>query len=204
MLTIKLQKPGDVVPKLQLSLKKGSRFMIELFWNSPDDLDAHALLATNDGNGAKVTSFEQVLSTYNSKKTNPDGLLIMNPDGSFATPCGALTHSGDSRTGVEKDVDEVITVDGAKTPAGVNEIPIFVTIHNSAKTGATFSKVTKAGIRIKDDSGKILAEYELSTEFAQFSAVQMGSLVYGANGWEFAAVGNGFMGDFNTVLEHFS
>jgi tellurium resistance protein TerD len=203
-LTMKLQKPGEVAPKLRLSLNKGSRFLVELFWDSSHDLDAHALLAVNDGNGAKISSFEQVLSTYNSKKTSAQGVLETNADGSFSTPCQTLTHSGDSRNGTAQDIDEVITVDGSKIPAGVNEIPIFVTIHNSATSGLSFSKVVRAGIRIKDESGKVLGEYELSSEFARFNAVQMGSLICGSGGWEFATVGNGFSGDFNSVLEHFS
>lgn len=200
MMTLPLAKPGQVAGKLTLPLSKGARFNIELAWDSSEDLDAHALLAANNGGGAKVTSFEQVLSTYNSKKTNPSGLLLTNPDGSFSTPCGALTHSGDSRTGVAQSVDEIITIDGSKIPAGVNEIPIFITIHEKM----TFAAVKTASVTIKDDSGKVLGEYQLTAEFAGFNAVQMGSLILGSNGWEYAIVGAGFNGDFNTVLGHFS
>lgn len=196
---------GSPKSKLVLGLTKGSVFSVELYWDSTHDLDAHALLGTDTGTGAKVDAFEKVLSAYNLKSNTPAGLLSFNPGGkSFSTPCGTLTHSGDMRTGVGKDVDEVITIDGGKCPSGVNEIPIFVTIHDSAKNGATFAKVTKAGIRIKDSSGKELCSYELTTEFGAFNSVQMGSLVLSENGWEFTTVGSGFNGDFNTVLEHFS
>ncbi len=201
MLTLPLVKAGQTPGKLQLKLSKGARFTIELAWDSPHDLDAHALLATNSGNGAKVTGFEQVLSTYNATKSNPEGTLVNNADGSFSTPCGALTHSGDSRTGVAKDVDEVITIDGSKVAAGVNEIPIFVTIHQGQKT---FAEVKKASITIKDETGNTLGSFQLTSEFAGFNAVQMGSLILGASGWEFSIVGVGFNGDFNTVLGHFS
>lgn len=199
---LNLAKPGDTRPKLSLNLTKVARFTLELFWSSAHDLDAHALLATNSGDGAKVSSFDQVLSTYNCKKTNPAGHLTGNSDGSFSTPEGALTHSGDARTGVNSDIDEIITIDGSKVPAGVNEVPIFVTVHPS-KT-AKFSDVKEAGIRIKNDQGAILGEYTLSDQFGQFDAVQMGSLLLGPNGWEYAAAGSGFNGDFNTILEHFS
>lgn len=199
---LSLTKPGDAPKKLSLNLVKPSRFSVELFWDSKHDLDAHALLTTNSGQGAKVSAFEQVLSTYNAKKTNPNGLLINNSDGSFSTPCGGLRHSGDSRTGDVVDIDEVITIDGAKVPSGVNEIPIFVTIHPSK--AARFAEVARAGIRIKDDSGKTLGEFELSKEFGEFDAVQMGSLLLSPSGWEYAAVGVGFKGDFNTILGHFS
>lgn len=202
-LTLALAKPGDNTPKLKLNLAKPARFTVELSWDSKHDLDAHALLAKNSGDGAKVSAFEQVLSTYNMKKTNKDGALEPNPDGSFSTPEHALTHSGDVRTGEDADVDETITIDGAKVPAGVNEIPIFITIHPSHS--ATFAQVKEAGIRIRNDQGTILGEYALSKEFGPFDAVQMGSLLLSSeHGWEFAPVGVGFNGDFNSILENFS
>jgi tellurium resistance protein TerD len=201
-LTLPLVKSGEDRPKLNLNLNKGALFNVELFWDSSHDLDAHALLAHSDGSGAKVSDFVQVLSTYNMKKTNPGGALIPNPDGSFSTPEGALTHSGDSRTGIGKALDEIITVDGAKVPAGVNEIPFFVTIHNGGNL--SFSDIKDAGIRIKDGSGKELVSYHLGNEFSGFNSVQMGSLLLGPAGWEFAAAGTGFKGDFNDVLGHFS
>lgn len=201
-LQLPLVKPGETAPKLSLNLAKPARFSVELYWDSEHDLDGHALLAANTGGGAKITSLDQVLSTYNAKKTNPNGALTNNVDGSFSTPCGGLTHSGDSRTGMGKAVDEIITIDGAKVPSDVNEIPIFVTIHPSKS--AKFMDVRTAGIRIKNDQGAILGEYELTNQFGQFDAVQMGSLLLGANGWSYSAAGSGFNGDFNTILGHFS
>lgn len=197
ILTLSLKKPGDQVAPLTLNLAKPRRFSVELYWDSTHDLDAHALLATNDGQGAKVTSLEQILSTYNQ------GSLKKNPDKSFSTPDGAVTHSGDARDGTRQDVDETITIDGAKLPAGVNEVPIFVTIHPSKS--AKFSQVMDAGIRIKDDTGAVLCEYRLSDQFGEFDAVQMGSLILDPNkGWQFSPAGSGFNGDFNFILSHFS
>lgn len=202
-LVLALQKPGEAAPKLSLNLAKPARFSVELFWDSPHDLDAHALLATNPGQGgAKVSSFDHILSTYNAKKTNPNGTLLTLADGRFSTPDGSLTHSGDARTGISSDVDEILSIDGAKIPEGVNEIPIFVTIHPTTST--TFASVRSAGIRIKNEQGSVLGDYQLSNQFSAFDAVQMGSLLLGPKGWEYLAVGSGFNGDFNFILSHFS
>lgn len=205
-LQLELAKAGDAPKaKLQLKLSKPSRFTVEAYWESEHDLDLHALLATNSGGGAKVSDMAQVLSTYNPGLPLSDGSSATRQSGDkrpFKTPDGALYHSGDARTGVNAAVDEIITVDGAAVPNGVNEIPIFITLHPA--TAGTFSAVKMAGIRIKDDSGNVLGEYELTNQYGQFNAVQMGSLVIGPNGWEYTAVGSGFMGDFNTVLEYFS
>lgn len=204
MLTLSLQKPGQAVQKLQLNLTKNGKFTVEMSWTSDSDPDVHALLAYNDGSrGAKVTSFAQVLSTYNSKKTNAAGALDTNPDGSFSTPCGSLRHSGDARSGMQPGVNEVITVDATKIPASVNEIPVFITIHPPEEKH-TFAEVTKCKITIRDDASKVLAEAVLDKEFALFNAVQMGSFLRGDKGWEYAVVGGGFNGDFNSVLATFS
>jgi tellurium resistance protein TerD len=201
-LELKLQKEGETPRKMSLNLAKPARFSVELWWDSEHDIDVHALLGKNTGNGAKVDSADQILSTYNCKKTNSAGALSGNPDGSFQTPEGALHHSGDARTGVNKDIDEVITIDGSKVPAGVNEIPLFLTIHPT-KT-AKFNEVRRAGLRIKDDAGRTIAEYELSKQFGQFDAVQMGSFLLDQNGWNYVEAGVGFNGTFNDILGQFS
>jgi len=193
-----LAKDGEQTPKLKLNLSKGERFFVELRWKSADDLDGHALLCSPTPNGGKISAFSQVLSTYQKAER------VNNTDKSFATLCGGLTHSGDCTNGVQKDVDEMITIDGAKISDSVSEVPIFVTIHNSAQNGKTFANVEEASIAIKNEAGTVLGAFELSKEFSKFNVVQMGSLLRGDSGWEFAPVGTGLMGDFNTILEHFS
>jgi tellurium resistance protein TerD len=148
-----------------------------------------------------VGRLESILSTYNTKLMNPAaGVLITNADGSFATPEGGLSHSADVR---EQGSFETIVIDGARLAEGVNEIPIFVTIHSSDEV-ETFEEIEKAGITITDDGGKELGSYQLSDEFKDFNVVQFGSAIHGENGWEYAPVGRGFVGNFNDVLAQFS
>lgn len=219
MLTLSLEKPGADAPKLRLSLNKGARFTAKVEWqcdaDHADDVDVHALEARNDGSGAKVTELASVLSTYNTKRMNPTGgALTTNPDGSFQTPSAGLIHSGDKR--VQNNTESVV-VDGSKIPDGVNEIPIFVTVHKAEHGGgheaeqgavenedAAFGDIDVCKITLSDEAGRELGAYKLSDEFKEFNVVQLGSLLLGANGWEFAAVGRGFNGTFNDVLAHFS
>lgn len=217
MLTLSLQKPGTAAPKLQLSLNKGALFTARIEWQCDaahnDDIDLHALEARNDGSGAKVTALEHILSTYNTTVMNPSGgALRSNPDGSFHTPSGGLSHSGDKRV---QNNTETIIVDGSKLPAGVTEIPILVTVHDAEHGGgheegeegeeeAAFGDINLCTITLSDASGRELGAYKLSEEFKEFNVVQMGSLLLSETGWEFAPVGRGFNGDFNDVLAHFS
>ena len=135
MLTLSLDKPGaKPAPKLQLALNKGASFKVTVAWKCDarheDDVDIHALEARNDGGGgAKVTALEQILSTYNTTRMSPKtGVLVAAADGSFATPSGGLRHSGDIRV---QGNTEAIVIDGSRLPAGINEIPLFATVHKA-------------------------------------------------------------------------
>lgn len=216
MLTLSLEKPGTAAPKLSLSLNKGAQFTVKVEWvcnaAHQDDVDVHALAASNDGNGAKVTELGNVLSTYNTTRMNPrGGALKSNPDGSFQTSDGGLAHSGDMRV---QNNSESIVIDGSKLAPAINEIPIFVTVHEAEHGGSdeveeegeepAFGDIDVCTITLTDNRGKLLGQYQLSDEFKEFNAVQLGSLLLGANGWEYAAVGRGFNGTLNDILTHFS
>jgi len=204
MLTLQLNK-GQPVQNLKLNLSKGQKFTVELSWDSKDDLDTHALAAVNSGAGAKVTNMAQVLSYATSpKQLGGQSPLRGNPNGSFSTPDGGLTHSGDCRDGTTSGVDETITVDPGLLNPEVNEVPIFITIYSPSKPSVTFGDVKEAVITIKDEGGKVLGQFRLSNEFAGFNAVQMGSLIKVQGGWEYAPVGSGFNGDLNKIIESFS
>lgn len=205
MLTLSLEKPGAPAEKLRLSLSKGARFTVTVAWECEHahvhDVDVHALEARNAGAGAKVDRVERILSTYNTTLMNPkSGVLATEADGSFATPQGGLTHSTDMR---EQGSSETIVIDGSRLPEGVNEIPIFVTIHSRGEV-EKFEEINEASITISDDAGKELGAYRLSDEFKDFNVVQFGSAILGEDGWQYASVGRGFVGTFNDVLAQFS
>ena len=218
MLNLSLEKPGTAaVRKLQLSLNKGATFKVTVAWkcdaSHEDDVDIHALEARNDGGGAKISALEQVLSTYNTTKMSPKtGVLVTGADGSFATASGGLRHSGDVRV---QGNTETVVIDGSKLPADVNEIPLFATVHKAvhgeeheegdeSEKEAAFADIEVCTVTIADESGRQLGAYQLSKEFGDYNVVQLGSIMHGENGWEYAPVGRGFTGTINDVLDHFS
>lgn len=218
VLTLALEKPGLAAPRLALSLTKGARFTVTVAWSCnedhQDDVDIHALAASNDGSGARVSTLQAVLSTYNTTRMNPrGGVLPTAADGSFQTPEGGLAHSGDMRV---QNNSETIVIDGSRLAPGVNEVPIFATVHEADhggihaeeadedEEGAAFGDIDLCTITLKDGSGREIAAYRLSDEFRQFNAVQLGSVMLGPEGWEYVAVGRGFNGTLNDILAHFS
>ena len=219
VLTLSLEKPGTASPKLSLSLNKGARFTVEVEWqcdaDHADDVDVHALEARRIGADVKVTELTSVLSTYNTTRMNPKGgALPSNPDGSFETPGGGLHHSGDKRV---QNNSETVIIDGSRLPAGVTEIPIFVTVHEAdhgsgheggneeeGEEEAAFGDIDVCTITLSDQDDQELGAYRLSDEFREFNVVQLGSVALGPDGWEYVAAGRGFNGTFNDVLARFS
>lgn len=214
-------RKSDGSTKLQLGLAKSDEFTVELYWDSEHDLDGHALLCHNNGNGAKVSRFEDVLSIFTAKKQirynasgkrtvyNTEGAQAVletrddpnSPDdGEFWTPGQAAIHSADREDGRELDIDETLTFNGSAMEARVNEIPIIINVHE----GGTFRDVKDAGLKIKAPNGSVVAEYNLSDGFAEFDSAHVGSLVVVNNSWEYQELASGFDGGINTALDTFS
>lgn len=210
-LPLDLVKEGDVVTaaspgvmKLALDLEKPAKFYIELWWDSEHDLDFHMLML--DANGKLVGGYAGILSYVVVKRVvngRTVGKFDPNPDGSFQTPCGSLKHSPDSRTGIGVAIDERGDVDGSKLPPGVEQLAIFVDIYPGGS--ATFASVKDAGIRIKSESGRTLAECQLTKEYGPFIRVQFGALwCGGGNGWEYVAGGGGLNEPLDVTINRFA
>lgn len=209
-LQLNLLKAGEDAPKLALSLDKGEMFKVRLSWDGDTDLDLHALVAVNAGNGAKVSSFDDILSTYNVKRTirgQVVGTLTKKADGSFEVHDGALVHSPDALDGNATDGDDeyvIVHPDRLAPPAvGAIEIPLVAMIHPQS-AGKAFRLVKNAKVVVENSQGQELLNVSLSDQFGEFVGVQMGSIMIEPSGSSFVAIGVGFNSDFNQVLGHFS
>ena len=208
-LQLNLTKQGEAAQKLSLNLNKGESFKVRLSWDGNTDLDLHALVAVNMGHGAKVSSFEDILSPYNVKRVirgQEEGTLPLAADKTFSVHGGALVHSPDATDGNQDGDDEYVTIrpNRLNPPAGgAIEIPLVAMIHPQ-NTGRTFKNVQNARVIIEDGTGAELLNVSLSGEFGEFVGVQMGSILIDASGSSFANIGVGFNEDFNQVLAHFS
>lgn len=208
-LVLNMNKNGETPRKLSLNMKKNEVFRVKLLWEGQSDIDLHAILCVNAGNGAKASALEDILSTYNVKRNvggQETGILPKKTDGSFEIHGGALTHSPDATDGDQLEIDEWIMFDPSKVrqvPGGVIEVPLIAMIHPQ-NSGKTFRDVINAVVVVEDVDGKEHLRASLSSQFGEFVGVQMGSIMMDSNGTSFVAVGVGFNGDFNTVLDHFS
>jgi tellurium resistance protein TerD len=213
-LTLTLTKPGESAQKLSLNLSKNEIFRVTLSWDErgseKTDIDLHAIVGVNTGQGAKASALDDILSAYNVRRKiggQETGILDRKADGTFEIHNGALVHSPDALDGLQDGDDEWIRIDPSKLTrpdAGHIEIPLIALIHNAQST-RRFRNVANAQVVVTNSSGKEMLRATLSDQFGDFAGVQMGSIIIEPNGVAvFHAVGVGFNGDFNTVLETFS
>lgn len=129
-------------------------------------------------------------------------------------PQGGVTHTGDNRTGrncatrsgqPDEHDDEAIVVDVSKLPPEVDEVAIVLTIDDARAKRLSFGTVRDCFVRIaeNDASGREIASYKPTEDFRDHTAVVIGSLMKRASGWEFEAVGQGYVADFTQIVAQF-
>lgn len=122
-------------------------------------------------------------------------------------PEGAVTHSGDERSGAKAGLDESIDIQLDKLNPSIDELSFIVTIHDADVRKQNFGQIPGSSIALYNadklpngaasstaelEAAKI-ASYALEDDFSTSTAVQFGSLKKRADGaWMFGAAGNGY------------
>lgn len=190
-MSISLQKGQRIsLAKVAPSLTAG---FIGLGWdvNATDtgtdfDLDASVFLL---GANEKLISDKHFIF-YNN---------LISPD-----PDQSVKLLGDNRTGEGEGDDEGLIVDLRKIPEDVVKIVITVTIHEADKRGQNFGQVSNAYIRLVDVQNKAeVLRYDLSEEFSVETAVIMAELYNKEGEWRVNAVGSGFQGGLEALLNRY-
>ena len=179
----------------KIDLTKGntglSKLLVGLGW----DINKY------DGQAAFDLDAAAFMLGANGKVQNDaDFVFYNNPKHSS----GAVQHMGDNRTGAGEGDDEVIRVDLAKVPAGIDKIDFTVTIHEADTRKQNFGQVSNAFIRIVDEAkGEELIRYDLGEDFSIETAVVVGELYRNAGEWKFNAIGSGFKGGLRALCLNF-
>lgn len=151
------------------------------------DLDASAFMLADN----KKLPADEFFVFYNNQKS----------------PDGAVESSGDDLTGGNSDGgdDETLTVDLSKVDPRVKEILFTATIHDAENRRQNFGQVHNSYIRIYDAiTNDEIAKYDLDEDFSVETAVEFGRL-YRRNGeWKFEAIGNGFKGGLQFLVNKYA
>ncbi|MBF2057704.1 MAG: TerD family protein [Cyanobacterium sp. T60_A2020_053] len=150
------------------------------------DLDASVFLL----NAKEKLISDQHFIFYNNL-TSPD-------------PDKSVRHMGDNLTGEGEGDDEVIIVDLRKVPADVQRIVITVTIHEADKRGQNFGQVRNAFVRLVDVATKEeVLRYDLEEDFSIETAIIMAELYRKDGEWRMNAVGAGYQGGLQSLLNRY-
>lgn len=140
----------------------------------------------------------------NNKKLPEDEFFVFYNN--LVSPDGAVESSGDDMTGGNSDGgdDETLTVDLSKLDPRINEILFTVTIHEAEKRRQNFGQVHNSYIRIYNAiTNEEILRYDLDEDFSIETAVEFGRL-YKRNGeWRFEALGNGFKGGLQYLVDKY-
>ena len=189
-----------------ISLQKGERVSLEkaspgleavfvgLGWDvnksdtgSDFDLDASVFLL---GENEKLIS-DSHLVFYNNKKS---------PD-----PDSSVEHMGDNLTGAGEGDDEVVIVNLKKVPDDVQKLTFVVTIYDAEKRGQNFGQVSNAFVRLVDVKTKEeVLRYDLTEDYSIETAMIMGELYKKDGQWRMSAVGDGYEGGLQAILNRYS
>lgn len=144
------------------------------------DLDASVFLVGEDG---KVLSDGHFVF-FNNK----------------VSPCGAVEHQGDNRTGAGDGDDESMKIELAKVDANVKKLVFAVTIYEAESRKQNFGMVSNSFMRVyNNDNGTEIARFDLSEDASTETAMIFGELYRNGNEWKFKAVGQGFAGGLGAL-----
>ena len=206
----------------RFDLNKGERFtfskseglsqiQVDLTWKSGADLDASAFLLSDDGVITEDADFVYYksnfrsepynLAKFGSKKNWRNKTVPMSSDGSVL---GSADDAGNDEDGND-EAGETMHVDLDKIRPEIREIVFCVTIYDEdGKT--SFKNVREPRVVITDEnSGEELCNYNLKEKFSTETAVVVGALVLNDEGeWEFEAMGNGYDGGLQTLVDMYA
>jgi len=189
-----------------ISLQKGQRVSLEkvspgleavfvgLGWDvnqtdsgSDFDLDTSVFLLGSD---EKLISDNHLIFYNNLKSPDPDH---------------SVEHMGDNLTGAGEGDDEVVIINLKKVPEDIQKITFVVTIYDGEKRGQNFGQVSNAFVRLVDVKTKEeVLRYDLTEEYSIETAMIMGELYRKDGEWRMSAVGQGYEGGLQAILNRYS
>jgi tellurium resistance protein TerD len=120
-------------------------------------------------------------------------------------PDKSVQHLGDNLTGVGEGDDEVIKINLKKVPNDVQKIVVTVTIHEAQQRKQNFGQVQNAFVRVVNAQTKQEAvRYDLVEDYSIETALIMAELYRKDEEWRLNAVGAGYQGGLQSLLDRYS
>lgn len=188
---------------MTISLSKGQK--INLTKDNPGLKEVSIGLGWDTNKYSGGADFDLDASVFlvgsNGRVNNDLNFVFYN---NLQDPSGAVTHTGDNRTGEGDGDDESVIVDFSKIPADIDKIAITVTIHEATERGQNFGQVSNAFVRIVNQETNVeVLRYDLSEDFSVETALVFCELYRHGGEWKFSAVGSGFSGGLAALCKNY-
>lgn len=123
-----------------------------------------------------------------------------------SSPDFSVLGSFDDRTGGSSEGDdETINVVLSKVPSDVQEIVFVVSIYEAEKFGQNFGQVRNSFIRIYDEeTNEEICKYELGEDFSTETCIEFGRLYRREGTWRFEAMGVGYKGGLQDLVNKYA
>jgi tellurium resistance protein TerD len=181
----------------RISLEKVAPGLVQIFiglgWDinvtdTGGDFDIDASIFLLDSNDKLIS--DQHFIFYNNPKS---------PD-----PEQSIQQRGDNRTGAGEGDDEIIDVNLKTIPPEVVKMALTVTIHEAEKRHQNFGQVTNAFVRIVNcENEQEIIRYDLTEDFSVETALIMAELYRKDGEWRMNAVGAGYQGGLQALVERY-
>jgi tellurium resistance protein TerD len=181
----------------RISLEKVAPGLVQIFiglgWDinvtdTGGDFDIDASIFLLDSNDKLIS--DQHFIFYNNPKS---------PD-----PEQSIQQRGDNRTGAGEGDDEVVDVNLKTVPPEVVKMALTVTIHEADKRHQNFGQVSNAFVRIVNcENEQEIVRYDLTEDFSVETALIMAELYRKDGEWRMNAVGAGYEGGLQALVERY-
>lgn len=188
----------------KFSLKKSfglDEIRVELTWEGAD-LDIQAWLLSA---GGTIVNDEAFVFYNSENRTEAYDRAVHGTRANYLKSTRPMSADG-AVLGAKDEVKggiETINITLSKVDAAVNEILISATIYEEC---GSFSQAKDAKVTIIDEqTGDALCSYELTSDYQTEDACVIGRFVINNDGeWEFNAMGDGYNGGLQTLVEMYT
>ncbi|MBP0016305.1 MAG: TerD family protein [Cyanobacteria bacterium SBLK] len=116
-----------------------------------------------------------------------------------------VKHMGDNLTGEGEGDDEAVIVDLRKVPPEIQRLVFTVTIYDADKRGQNFGQVENAFVRLVNvETKQEVMRYDLAEDYSIETAMIMAELYIKEGTWRLNAVGQGYQGGLQALLDRYS
>jgi len=191
---------------MAVSLTKGQRVSLEKI--SPGLSEVFIGLgwdvkATDTGSDFDLDSSLFLLGA--NEKLISDNHFIFYNNLTSPDPDKSVQHMGDNLTGAGEGDDEVIKINLKKVPNDVQKILVTVTIHEAQQRHQNFGQVQNAFVRLVNaETQQEAVRYDLVEDYSIETALIMAELYRKDGEWRLNAVGSGYQGGLQALLDRYS